>query len=173
MTAIPNYPAISVQIEFVLGSNTWTTLPYVPKVNARRGRTYHDRVTVTTGVRTVHGCGGDLVAVPVSLGGTRWTIIAIDGDPVRTARPTEVRFTADRISGNAGCNGFGGDYRVANGALVGDRVISTRMACRGPGMDVEGRFFHIIAGPARMTLRARDTLELSVPDGTAVLRRSD
>lgn len=38
MTAIPNYPTIAVQVEFVAG--TWTTLPYVPTLSATRGRPY-------------------------------------------------------------------------------------------------------------------------------------
>ena len=136
-------------------------------------RRYPERVTVTMGRRSVKGCGGEPVIDAASLDGSHWTIASIDGRPVRTARPTEVRFEGDRISGNAGCNSFGGSYRIERGSLGADRVISTKMACPGPGMAVEGKFLAIIGGPARITRAGDRTLTLSSGKGTATLTRKD
>jgi len=136
-------------------------------------RRFPERVTVTVGRRTVRGCGGDPVIDTARLDGSHWTIASIDGRPVRTARPTEVRFEGSRIAGSAGCNSFGGDYRIDRGSLSASRVISTRMACPGPGMAVEGKFLAIIAGPARIVMNGDRTLTLSSAKGDATLARKD
>ena len=135
-------------------------------------RKFPERVSVTVGRRSVKGCGGDPVLDAALLDGSHWTIATIDGRPVRTARATDVRFESDRIAGNAGCNSFGGSYRIERGSLSASRVISTKMACPGPGMAVEGKFLAIIAGPARIALRDR-TLTLSSARGNATLTRTD
>ena len=125
-----------------------------------RGQAFHDRVTVTYGHRSVRGCGGERLAPPLALTGTRWMIASLDGRPVRTARTTDIRFTASRVQGNAGCNSFGGAYRLDGDRLTAEQVISTKMACVGPGMNVEGRFFDIIAD-ARVERRGTDMIALS------------
>lgn len=134
-----------------------------------RGQAWHDRVTVTYGRRTVHGCGGERLAPPLALTGTRWMITSLDGRPVRTARTTDIRFTASRVQGNAGCNSFGGAYRLEGDRLSADQVISTKMACVGPGMNVEGRFFDIIAN-ARVERRGTDLIALNGNGGSVELR---
>jgi heat shock protein HslJ len=135
-------------------------------------RNFPDRVTVTIGRRSVKGCGGDPVLDAAALDGSHGTITSIEGRPVRTARTTELRFEGDRIAGNAGCNSFGGSYRIDRDSLSASRVISTKMACPGPGMEVEGKFLAIIAGPARVAMRDR-TLTLSSGKGSATLTRTD
>ena len=132
-------------------------------------RNFPDRVTVTIGRRSVKGCGGDPVLDAAALDGSHWTIASIDGRPVRTARATELRFEGDRIAGNAGCNSFGGAYRLEGNRLSAAQVISTKMACVGPGMNVEGRFFDIIAD-ATVERRGTDMIALNGNGGSVELR---
>jgi len=146
-------------------------LTYAPCRDGRSGNVYHDRVTVTVGLRTVRGCGGDRLVTPSTLADTRWTIVRVDGRPVQAARPTSIRFSGSRIEGNAGCNSFGGDYRLDGDRLTADRVISTRMACPGAGMDVERSFFEAIAA-ARIS-GDRETLTLRSPQTVIELRRTN
>ncbi|MDB5673922.1 MAG: TetR family transcriptional regulator [Sphingomonas bacterium] len=134
-----------------------------------RGQAFHDRVTVTYGRRTVRGCGGERLAAPLALNGTRWMIASLDGRPVRTARTTDIRFTGSRVQGNAGCNSFGGAYRLEGNRLSAAQVISTKMACVGPGMNVEGRFFDIIAD-ATVERRGTDMIALNGNGGSVELR---
>jgi heat shock protein HslJ len=134
-----------------------------------RGQAFHDRVTVTYGRRTVRGCGGERLAPPLALNGTRWMIASLDGRPVRTARTTDIRFTASRVQGNAGCNSFGGAYRLDGDRLSAGQVISTKMACVGPGMDIEGRFFDIIAN-AQVARSGADAITLRGQGGSVELR---
>jgi heat shock protein HslJ len=134
-----------------------------------RGDTWHDRVMVTVGRRTVRGCGGERASPPLALNGTRWMIASLDGRPVRTARMTDIRFTQSRVQGNAGCNSFGGGYRLEGDRLSAGQVVSTKMACVGPGMNVEGRFFDIISD-ARVERRGADMLVLTGNSGSIGLR---
>lgn len=102
-------------------------------------RDYPDSVSVTVGRRTVRGCGGDPIAVqpraPVIEG--NWEIQAIEGRPVRGTRDATISFSDNRISGNSGCNSFGGSYRFERGYLIAGPLISTKMACPGPAMAQE------------------------------------
>jgi heat shock protein HslJ len=142
---------------------------YARCIDLRTREAYHDRVTVMVGRRTFSGCGGAKLTPPLALAGTRWMIAAIDGRPVRTARTTDIRFTDTRIAGNAGCNSFGGAYRLAGDRLSTGQVIATKMACMGPGMDVEGRFFAAIAS-ARVVRSSAETITLTSGTGTIELR---
>ncbi|MEG3143959.1 META domain-containing protein [Sphingomonas sp. RT2P30] len=142
---------------------------YVRCIDLRTREAYHDRVTVMVGRRSFSGCGGEKLTPTLALAGTRWMIAAVDGRPVRTARTTDIRFTDTRIAGNAGCNSFGGAYRFAGDRLSTGQVMTTKMACVGPGADVEGRFLAAIAS-ARVVRSGADTITLSGESGTIELR---
>jgi len=104
-----------------------------------------------------------------SLAGTHWTITSINGAAPTARRKAEVSFTADRISGNAGCNGFGGGYVLADGVLTVTQVISTKMACLGPGMDQENAVFKILGEPMTVTRHDDGALTLSDDAGMITL----
>ena len=78
-------------------------------------------------------------------------------------------FTADRLSGNAGCNSFGGGYTIANGIMTASQVISTKMACLGPGMNQENAAFRILGQPVTVTRQDDGSLTLSDAAGTIIL----
>ncbi len=82
------------------------------------------------GRRSFSGCGGEKLTPALALAGTRWTIASIDGQPVHTARMTDIRFSETQIAGNAGCNNFGGRYDQDRNMLVTRALISTKMASR-------------------------------------------
>lgn len=136
-------------------------------------RRYPDTVMVIAEGKTVHGCGGLDPAgeAGAMLAGTHWEIEAVNGRSVRLDRPTDIRFTADRIEGRAGCNSFGGQYQVSDGVLRTSGVISTKMACPGPAMEVENAFFAIIAGPATLQQQGR-RLVVSSDAGSVTLRQA-
>ncbi|CAN5309228.1 hypothetical protein BH10PSE12_BH10PSE12_00080 [soil metagenome] len=142
---------------------------YARCIDTRTGDSFHDRVTVTVGRKNFSGCGGEKLAPTLALSGTRWMIAAIDGRPVRTSRTSDISFTDTRIAGNAGCNSFGGAYRLTGDRLSTGQVMSTRMACAGPGKDVEGKFFAAIAS-AQIKRSGSDTMTLSGDNGTIELR---
>jgi heat shock protein HslJ len=146
-------------------------------------RTWHDRVTVMLDGKRYEGCGGMTAAdtqppPPVrqgpdvaALDGSAWRIVSVDGVRVATARPTSIRFSNGRVEGNAGCNSFGGDYRQAGIRLETMRIISTKMACVGPGMAIEGKVFGILTGPSQLTYNRDATLTVSGAGSRMTLAR--
>jgi heat shock protein HslJ len=137
-------------------------------------RHYPDTVSVTADGKAVRGCGGDSTGgAPVALAGTHWTIASINGTAPAAQRKAEVTFTADRISGSAGCNSFNGGYAFSGGVMTTTQVISTRMACIGPGMDQERAVFAILEQPMTARWQEDDSLILSNDAGTITLKRAE
>jgi len=144
-------------------------------------RTYPDRVMVRIdGRKSVRGCGGAPINMPIpphhgpgvpALDQSAWTIASVNGLPATTARPTAIRFSNGRIEGNAGCNSFGGAYQQRGIMLQSSRIISTKMACPGPGMTIESKVLHILSGPAQLSFRSDDTLVVSAGGDSMTLSR--
>jgi heat shock protein HslJ len=109
-------------------------------------RIYPERVMVTVGRKTVRGCGGDaIVAAPrAAVIEGNWQIESIEGRPVRGGRPATLAFMGNRISGNSGCNGFGGSFRFEHGFLTAGPLMSTKMACMGPVMIQEQAILRLL-----------------------------
>ena len=71
------------------------------------------------------------------LGGYHWRLTQatnrygqrIDALFVRPLKPLQLDFDGDRISVRNGCNGMGGNYRIADGQLVVGPMMHTMMAC--------------------------------------------
>lgn len=103
-------------------------------------RTYADRVTVTVDGRTYKGCGGDYsVAQPprTALLEGEWSIQAINGRTVAPRTAPTVSFRGGRVSGNAGCNRFNGNFDFARGRLTVGPLASTKMACMDRAANVQ------------------------------------
>lgn len=147
-------------------------ITHAPCNDGMSDREYADRVIVTVGRKTVRGCGGDPITSAADLAGSSWSIAAIDGRAVQLDRPTSVRFTDNRIEGRAGCNRFGGSYRLTRNMLATAQIISTKMACPGAGMATENRFFQIIGQPVRVQWQGGDALTLSGQAGSIRLSRT-
>lgn len=60
----------------------------------------------------------------------------------------------DQVSGNLGCNGFGGKYKVKNDQIVFDAIASTLMACPEPQMQQEQAAFAVLTGNVDYKLEA-------------------
>ena len=134
-------------------------------------RRYRDTVTVTADGKTVKGCGGGILP-PSELAGTSWTFVSIGGAPVAGDRPTSLQFDGERLSGSAGCNRISGGYRVEGRMLSAGPLMTTRMACPGPGMAQEGAFLSLMSGPVEIGFPTDGTLVLTAADGqTVVLKR--
>jgi len=111
------------------------------------------------------GAASDHPRTP-TLAGTHWTIASINDAAPAAERETAMRFTADRVSGNAGCNSFGGGYSFVGGVMTMTQLISTKMACPGPGMGQESAVFKILQRPLTVTAEEDGSLTLSSEAGT-------
>lgn len=134
-------------------------------------RVYADTVMVLVGRETLRGCGGEILP-PAQLAGTAWRIVAIDGRAVPGGPAYFLNFEQARLSGKAGCNGFGGSDEVSGRTLVPGPIAATRMACPGPTMDHERRALAILRGPVQIEYRGGDMLILRGRDGALTLQRS-
>lgn len=132
---------------------------------------YPDTVMITADDKEVRGCGWSTKgSKPVQLAGTRWVITAINGKkPISNTRATTLSFTEDRISGNAGCNSFGGGYTIADGVLSASQMISTRMACPGAAMAQEHTVLAILDEPMTIAHEVDGKFKLASEAGTLVL----
>lgn len=110
--------------------------------------------------------GGDPLA------GSAWQLQRIDG----TAIPAEVNITiafADgQVSGNGGCNSYGGNYQVQSSAITFDQVMMTAMACIGPGGDTEGAYMQAFGQIKNFTLSTGSDgrAQLELQDDSLVTR---
>ena len=86
-----------------------------------------------------------------SLAGTEWRPVIIGTDEISRHRPY-FRFGEDgTVSGNGGCNGFGGTYRLDDDKVSFSRLASTRMACpEGDVMKQEHMFLQALEDARRV-----------------------
>jgi len=93
------------------------------------------------------GVGG----ASVELKGSSWKLVSYGpvGNQVPAAAgiTTSLDFGKDgTVSGNMGCNSFGGNFELKNGKLVFSQMISTMMACQGPQMAQEDAALKVMNG---------------------------
>lgn len=108
-----------------------------------------------------------------SLAGTSWKLAsygaADNPTPAAADVETSLEFSSDgKVSGNMGCNGFGGDYELKNGKIVFGSIVSTMMACEEPRMTQETTAFQVMSGTVEYELSG-NTLTIYGPDKTNVL----
>ena len=106
-------------------------------------------------------------AALTSLAGTEWGPEA--GKPVQY-----IQFKESDVSGQGGCNRFGGRYTFDGNALKIGPLVSTRMACEPEVMDAEQAWFRLLES-ASAAEATPTTLVLKDGNGTviATLRRRD
>jgi heat shock protein HslJ len=99
------------------------------------------------------------------LGGTDWTLTGFGDPAAQTARLPEtnvfVTFSERGVTGNAGCNTFGGDFNYTNdGSITVGNLITTRMACEEAVMQQETAFLNALQSVNRFAVDDRGQLIL-------------
>ncbi|MHB1193903.1 MAG: META domain-containing protein [Longimicrobiales bacterium] len=117
------------------------------------------------------GCG-EAVA-DLSLEGTRWTLVELEGVPVpEGVRVTLVLDGAGRhASGSGGCSPFAGSYRLEGASLTFGDLAITRASCALPAAEVELAYLRTLGrvGGYRLT---GDGLDLLAEEGVVARFRS-
>ncbi len=81
---------------------------------------------------------------------------------------TSIEFLDGKLSGNVGCNGFGGDYDVKGDTLTLGPVMSTMMFCEGPVGDQEMGSLAVLKESAKFVLDS-DNLTITSADGNSMI----
>jgi heat shock protein HslJ len=102
----------------------------------------------------------------------RWTLTAYGPEgattPVAPDSKPSISFKDDgSLTGNSGCNGFGGEYSVESDQVKFSGLASTLMACSEPLMTQEGSVFQVLDGTASYKIEG-DTLTIT-KDGNALV----
>lgn len=99
------------------------------------------------------------------LNGTTWELYSIGKYAPIADSMTTLRFENGRVSGLAGCNQFGGEYRSSKQTLAISGLYMTEMACMSPEgiMDQELLFLQYLG----------DVRSYQIVDGKLQISRSD
>jgi heat shock protein HslJ len=118
---------------------------------------------------TLSGCSPSPTE-SASLEGTRWALVALEGEPLLTGTAPSAEFSADEISGSTGCNRYFGTYAVSGSDCTISNVASTEMWCADPEgvMDLEDAFLAALASATGYRLTG-EQLELLDATDSVVL----
>ncbi len=171
--AVPAPPAVINANGYTLRTRRLTVeVTRAPCSDGMSDRRYADTVAVIADGRAYRGCGGAVMSeAGADLAGGRWAIASIGGTAV--GGPSYmIEFTADRISGMAGCNRFTARYTLADDTLAIGPAAVTRMACAPGAMANEARALAILSGPVRVSRPDASSLVLRGAQGEIRLRRA-
>lgn len=112
---------------------------------------------------TVTACSGGTKS-PSLVG--KWTLTSYgSADSPTPAVPdvdAAIEFKNDgSVTGNSGCNGFGGTYELKDGQIVFSPIVSTLMACDDPRMSQENAVFQVL----------KDDVDYKIDGNTLTLTR--
>jgi heat shock protein HslJ len=104
--------------------------------------------------------------------GRTWTAEALDGKDVIDGTTVTMKIQGDRVSGKAGCNGYGGTVEISGDRIKFGTLFSTKMACMGNGvMEQEQHYLTVLRDVTRGALRGDGTLILTGSSGTLEFRQ--
>jgi heat shock protein HslJ len=140
------------------------TLGEGPCSDTMADQTYPYTAEVELGDTVLTGCGGDprdLLTAAES-----WTVTDLGGAaPVADTEITMTFSDAGAVSGSGGCNRFTSIYRITGEGMSFGPIGATRMACPGPAMDQEMRFFAALEQVRAFDIAEDGSLVLIGPEG--------
>jgi heat shock protein HslJ len=104
--------------------------------------------------------------------GGSWRVVDLNGLPVVEGRAPTLALADGRLTGNTGCNSFGGRYDLSRqeGIRFTDIAV-TEMACEPPVMEQERRFLAILNAVQGYSRYGDGSLSLVAADGSALRLR--
>jgi heat shock protein HslJ len=137
------------------------------EVQNMRGRTL--MIAVMALAVLLVGCGSS-PADSSSLQDTQWVLVALGGEALLPDTAPSAEFSAEQISGSAGCNTYFGTYTVSGSEITISDVANTEMWCMEPEgvMDQERAFLAALASVASYRI-AGERLELMDGTGGVIL----
>jgi heat shock protein HslJ len=101
--------------------------------------------------------GNDQSAASI-LGSWKLTSYGQMASPTPAVADTQAGLTFNQdgtVTGNSGCNGLGGGYKVEGDKVTFDQITSTLMACDAPRMEQESVVHQVLADTATYKLEGK------------------
>lgn len=141
----------------------------VRKMNFEMEKRMKRLLIVLLAVLVVTACSANS---PESIQG-RWQLISHGSASNQIAAAADadafIEFGQDgKLSGNVGCNGFGGEYEVNGNAITFGPIMSTKMFCEGPVGEQEATTLSVLFESATFALDD-NTLTITSADGNSVI----
>lgn len=111
-------------------------------------------LSLVAGMILLTACAGDNSADGAELAGVTWVLMELNGETPLAESRTTLQLAAEQLSGNAGCNHYGGSYEIKGDSLRFDGIYSTEMACLEPDglMDQELIYLDLLRGADQFEL---------------------
>lgn len=102
-----------------------------------------------------------------------WTLVsygdASNPTPALPGVDTSIQFEDGQMSGNVGCNGFGGEYELTGNTITFGPVMSTLMFCDGIAQQEQG-VLSTFADGEELTIKVDgDLMSITSADGAMVV----
>jgi len=97
----------------------------------------------------------------------QWTLVSYNGFSAVSGVETSIEFKDGQLSGNVGCNGFGGDYSVDGNTITFGPIMSTLMFCEAIA-DQESSTLAVFQESATFVMDD-NTLTITSVDGNSVI----
>ena len=135
------------------------------------GIPYPSRVTVAIDGETLRGCGG---APESLLTGGEWVVEDIAGRGVVDGSRVTLRFDpAGRLTGRAGCNGYGAGWKLSGEGITVEQPQSTLMACAPALNRQEREFLRLLAAAHHFDITDDGALVIHTAEGETVSARRE
>ena len=103
-----------------------------------------------------------------SLDGTSWILVELNGQPALSNTTVTLNLNGETITGNDGCNHFGGTYSSEGDSFkVNDDLMGTLMACEETIMTQAGEFNNALRETSKYTI-SDDRLHLLDENGNSL-----
>jgi heat shock protein HslJ len=88
-----------------------------------------------------------------SLKDTSWELASINGVAPLQGTTISLTFEGNSLGGSAGCNSYGGEYKLSGGKITIGSLMSTEMACMEEGvMEQESAYLQALTGELEYSL---------------------
>jgi heat shock protein HslJ len=120
-------------------------------------------------------CAGTLPMDTPNLDGTSWVLSTIDETPPIEGTLPALEFEAGQVSGNAGCNRFGGAYKVKGDSIEFTDLYSTEMFCMDPegAMEQEELYLDLLRNARRFELGGDRLIIFTGSDQTLTFQKPE
>lgn len=130
-------------------------------------------VTLTILAVMIVACGpaDDGQGDRISLDGTSWKLVALNGEPPLEGTTITAAFSEGEITGNSGCNSYAGSHTLDGNEITFDTLLATEMACLEPEgvMEQETTYLETLRGAAEVRL-TDGQMEMLDESGAVLLR---